>query len=137
MKRLGNRGQSVVELAIALPVLLALVVGIFEFVRAWNVRQVLTNTAREGARLAVIPTSSQADVQAKIDAGLIAAALDPSVATITINGLGDGTGTPATIDIVYPYNFTFIGPVLALLDGASSVPAGQIQLSTSASMRNE
>ena len=44
----SNSGQSIVEVAIAMPILLGLVIGIFEFGRAWNIRQVTTNAAREG-----------------------------------------------------------------------------------------
>ena len=61
-----DAGQSLVEFAILIPILLGVVIGIFEFGRAWNVDQVLTNAGREGARLAVIPTSSVDDVVAAV-----------------------------------------------------------------------
>ena len=50
-----DRGQSLVEMAVVLPVLLLLIIGMVEFARAWMFQQVITNIAREGARLAVIP----------------------------------------------------------------------------------
>lgn len=127
-------GQSIIELAIILPVLLAIVVGIFEFGRAWNVRQVTTNAAREGARLAVIPTSTSSQVQTEVESRLSDAGLDPAGASITITGKGDGTGTHTTIQVDYPYTFTFLGPIVALLGGSSP---GALTLSTTATMRNE
>lgn len=130
-------GQSLLEFALLLPILLALIVGIYEFGRAWNVYQVLTNTAREGARLAVIPTSSETDVRNTIDGGLQRAALDPSQAIVSIAGLGGGTGTPTTVDLSYPYDFEFIGPIVAFLEGPDDTMAGAITLSTTVVMRNE
>lgn len=134
--RRRDTGQSLVEFAIVMPVLLAVVIGIFEFGRAWNVRQVITNVAREGARLAVVPSSSESAVRATIDSGLSAAALNPASSTVTIQGMGGGTGSPSTVQVAYPYTFTFLGPVVSLLKG-SSVPGGTITLTTSISMRNE
>ncbi|MFN2384205.1 MAG: TadE/TadG family type IV pilus assembly protein [Gemmatimonadota bacterium] len=133
-----NRGQSLVEFALILPVLLGLIIGIYEFGRAWNVYQVLTNAAREGARLAVIPTSTESQVISTIEDGLDRAALDPSEGSISLEGMGDGTGTPATVALEYPYQFTFLGPIVAFLgDGSGETPPGSITLSTTVVMRNE
>lgn len=129
-------GQSLVELAIVLPILLALLVGIFEMGRAWNVYQVLTNAAREGARAAVIPTSSASTVQTTIDGYLADAGLDPADGTVTITGQGSGVGTPTTVQISFPYEFAFLGPVVSLLGEGSEVP-GALTLSTAVTMRNE
>ena len=49
-----ERGQALVEFALILPIILLLVVGMLEFARAWNLHQVMTDAAREGARRAVI-----------------------------------------------------------------------------------
>ena len=135
----GNRGQSLVEFAIALPVLLAIVIGIFEFGMAWNQRQVITNAAREGARVAVLSNKSTAQVEAAVTNYLTQANLDPDLATITYLNAGDtGTyGQPTTVNLSYPYQFRFIGPIVALLQGDDSAMAGTIQLQTTAVMRHE
>ncbi len=138
-RRFGARrdaGQSLVELAIVLPILLALLVGIFEMGRAWNVYQVITNAAREGARSAVIPTNSESSVRATIDGYLTDAGLDPGLGSVTIEGQGAGVGTPTRVGIDFPYQFTFLGPVVSLLGEGSAVP-GTITLSTAVTMRNE
>src|SRR5512143_2106191 len=49
---LNNKGQTLVELALVIVLLLTLVVGFTEFSRAWNHTTVLTNGARSGARYA-------------------------------------------------------------------------------------
>lgn len=135
--RRRDGGQSLVEFAIIVPILLALVVGIFEFGRAWNVYQVITNAAREGVRMVVVPHHSEAEARQAMQDALRRAALDPSAGSITITGVGDGISTPATVQIQYPYTFQFIGPIMGFLgDGGGSDP-GTITLSSTIVMRNE
>jgi Flp pilus assembly protein TadG len=132
-----DAGQSLAEFAILLPVLMAVVMGIFEFGRAWNIDQVLTNAAREGARLAVIPTSTEGAVVSAVEERLTEAGLDPSLASIQPLGIGDGYGTPASLEVRYPYQFTFLGPIMAFLgDGGGTTP-GAITLNSRITMRNE
>jgi len=47
----GTEGVQIVELAIVLPLLMVLLVGIFDFGNAFNLKQKLTNAARAAARL--------------------------------------------------------------------------------------
>ena len=132
-----DAGQSLAEFAILLPVLMGVVIGIFEFGRAWNVDQVLTNAAREGGRLAVVETSSEGDVTNAVETALTNAALDPSLATISVDGMDDGYGTQATVQVEYPYEFVFLGPIMAFLgDGEGDAP-GAITLTSQIVMRNE
>jgi hypothetical protein len=49
--RRAERGQSLVEFALVMPLLLTLLVGVVFFTMAFNLQQVLNNAAREGARL--------------------------------------------------------------------------------------
>jgi len=48
------------------PVVLLIMVGIFEVGRAYQTWQVLTNAAREGARVAVLPGSNKTTVEAVV-----------------------------------------------------------------------
>lgn len=55
MKKYQNeRGAVAVELAIVLPLLLMLLIGIIEFGRVFNVQISLSQAAREGARYAAV-----------------------------------------------------------------------------------
>lgn len=54
-KRLREHGQSMVEMAVILPLFLAFVLSIIEIGRAWAVKQSLTLAAREGARILALP----------------------------------------------------------------------------------
>lgn len=131
-----ERGQSLAEMALILPVLMAVVIGIFEFGRAWNVRQTVTHTAREAARIAVIRSNTESMVEAAIDDRLSAAALDPGLATVTITGIGGPPGSATTIEVAYPYTFEFLGPVVDLLNGEAEI-GGTLTLASAATMRNE
>ena len=51
---MNNKGQTIVETAIVLPVLILLVLGIFEFGRAMYIKNTLNNAARAGARAAAV-----------------------------------------------------------------------------------
>ena len=135
----SDDGQSLAEFALVLPILLALLVGIIEFANAWRTYQVITNVGREGARVAVLPTSTNAQVQNVIESGLNQAGLDASGATISLalcNG-GGCTGNPDTVRIDYPFQFRFVGPIIALACDGCGGPAGSVVLSTTSTMRNE
>lgn len=49
---LSDRGSQIVEFAVALPLLVVFVVGIFDFSGAFTLKQKLTNAARDAARSA-------------------------------------------------------------------------------------
>lgn len=53
-----ERGGTLVEAAITLTLLFLFILGILEFGRAFDIYQILTNGAREGARFAVAPCSA-------------------------------------------------------------------------------
>jgi Flp pilus assembly protein TadG len=133
-------GQSLVEFAIVVVMLLLLVVGICEFGRAWNIYQIITNAAREGARLAALPAgfTSAGDVQNRITSYLTAGGLNAGQATISIGGAGvdGGTGTQVSIAVSYPYQFVYVGPVIRLIN-AGATAGGAVTIQTQVVMRNE
>src|SRR3954449_12554974 len=95
LKRFRNqRGAALLETAVTLPLILLVSVGIFEFGRAYQTWQVLTNAAREGARLAVINGSTDADVTTRVRNYMSAGQLpNAATASVTINRAVALTGT--------------------------------------------
>ncbi|MGN7199268.1 TadE/TadG family type IV pilus assembly protein [Arthrobacter sp. SAFR-044] len=75
-----EKGAVAVEMAIVLPLLLLILLGIIEFGRAYNVQVSLTQAAREGARYAAI---HHADPGLNVQAAALAAA--PSLSGLTVN----------------------------------------------------
>jgi len=61
------RGQAVIEMALTLPLLLLVILGIFDFGFMFQRYEVVTNAAREGARLGVLPDyqSAAGELQAE------------------------------------------------------------------------
>lgn len=78
-----DSGAALVEFALVVPLLLALVMGIVEFGRAWNVHQVITDAAREGARRAVIRDGEPKAVRDDGTAGTV-----PAVILDRLRGVG-------------------------------------------------
>jgi Flp pilus assembly protein TadG len=109
-----------------LPLLLILVFGIFEFGRAWNAYQVITDSTREGARVAVVdsdPPADQAKVEAVVRAALQRASLSgPAEVTVTVEGGWPGSrGDPATVSVAYQHQFIIIGRLIKLMGGRETV----------------
>lgn len=132
--RRDKRGQAMVEFALIAPLLLLMLLGVVDFSRAWNTYQVITHAARVGARLAVVddPTVTEGDVIDAVHTSLQNAHLDPTVASIQVNGFRAGRGTPAGVAIEYPYSLMFVGRFLDWLTGSED-----LVLSTDFVMRNE
>jgi len=65
--RKHRRGAAAVEFAIVAPVFFLMILGMIEIGRAVMVQQIITNASREGARLAVLPGSTRADVITRVE----------------------------------------------------------------------
>jgi len=127
------------EMAILLPVLMLLVVGIIEMSNAWRTFQVVTNAAREGAREGVLATSDETDIRTRVQRSLEGGgvAYDPDLVTVQCfsadgtfigDGACSGSGQEVRIRIDQPFTFRVLG-VLADL-----VP---ITITSTTAMRNE
>lgn len=67
-------GVELVEFALVLPLLLLLVVGVWDFGSAFLLKDKMTNAAREGARIAVSTPLNSADCSGPTPCSLVAAA---------------------------------------------------------------
>ena len=70
-----DKGAELVEFALVLPLLLLVMFGIMDFGLLFQRYEAVTNAAREGARIAVLPGYAQADVEARVNQYLAAAGL--------------------------------------------------------------
>jgi len=62
-----KRAGATVEMAVVTPLLVTMLLGIIEYGWVFAVRQALVSAAREGARTAALPASTEEDVRASID----------------------------------------------------------------------
>jgi Flp pilus assembly protein TadG len=139
--RRGERGQALAEFALVLPLLLVLIAGIIEFGRAWNIKQAVTDAAREGARYAVVVdgvTDTQDEVKAKIEQRLALASIESSTVTFssadcpTASDCWRDTGKQMTVNVATVYRMGFVGALMHWVGGSPDVT-----ISTTATMRNE
>jgi Flp pilus assembly protein TadG len=137
-----ERGQALVEAAIIVPLVLLVMVGIFEVGRLYETYQVLTNAAREGARASVIPSGSVATAQAVVTKymqdGHLAQANTAAInvdrtAQMVVNGV---TMTASLVTVDYPFQFMMLQPIAQLV--VNGTTTGQaFTMRTTALMRNE
>jgi Flp pilus assembly protein TadG len=140
LNRLRNeRGAALLETAVTLPIVLLVTVSIFEFGRAYQTWQVLTNAAREGARVSVITGNTDGQVTDAVRNYLKGGQLPAEAkAVITVNrNVPFGTTTASTVTVSYPFQFTVLNPVVQLLQKGSSTGKGTTNMVAAASMRNE
>lgn len=137
-----ERGSALLEAAVTIPLLLALSAGIFEFGRAFQTWQVLTNAAREGARMAVVPNAQASNVTTRVRTYMQDAQLanftQASVAVNRATTLTAGTVTVSASEVTidYPYQFMVLQPVMNLLQNGSLAGA-PITMRARVQMRNE
>ena len=136
--RRSEHGQATIELALTLPLLLLVVLGVFDFGLMFQRFEVVTNAAREGARLAVLTSqySTAAARQRALDylasggitggvcnagtAGSLCVTVTPGTTTIA------GT-TPAltvnemVVSVQYDHQHVFVGPIMGLFGSPLSV----------------
>lgn len=106
---LNNRqGQTLVEFAIILPLLMLLLFGIIEFGRYLYLKNSVTNAAREGARKAVVtnPWNDSTVKQYLVDNS----AISLNVGNIDITPSSPSQGTAVTVTVEIP--FTSVVPDL-------------------------
>jgi len=141
-RAVSARGTALLETALTLPLMLIVSVGILEFGRAYQTWQVLTNAAREGARVAVLPNEDPSAVQARVLAYMQGGQLsNANQATITVNrtatiSIGPQNASASIVTVDYPFQFMVLQPVAQLVQSSSTL-GGPITISASAEMRNE
>ena len=97
----SERGAALIEFAIVLPLFMLLLVGMIEFGRGYYLKSTLTHASREGARAAAVGHADP--TQVTLDA---AAALDPALATITIAPTPCVAGSPVSVTVSYPFDYS-------------------------------
>jgi Flp pilus assembly protein TadG len=126
-----ERGAALAEAAIVMPLLMALVFGIWTVARAWNVRSTMEHAVREGVRFAAtelpwVTGTSEGRVEAVVDAELQTASiplglvntlcidLDSAPCGFTVTGQGYDQVAVRIQYPDYPLNFLFFSTTVDL-----------------------
>ncbi|KKK36318.1 hypothetical protein WQ57_19710 [Mesobacillus campisalis] len=111
----SEKGQSLVEFALVLPILILVLFGIVDFGRVFHTYLTIDHAGREAARAASIgKTGPEAEQVAVNSGGSI------NLTTAHVNVTTGASGTDARVVIDYP--FSFITPVIGnLLSGGFTI----------------
>lgn len=120
----SEKGAELLELALALPFLLVMLIGIIDFGQAWALKDKLAGAARDAARVATAdfndtmnpqcPAATPCSVQAAASAAI--AALNN--ANVNTCGLDPATTTPASSAFMWTYTSTCTNPLTIKIERA-------------------
>jgi Flp pilus assembly protein TadG len=120
------RGAELIELALVLPILLLMFAAVVDFALMFQRYLVVSNAAREGARIAVLPGYNQTDVQNRVidyvRNGTGDYTLSPSTALIVVTIDPPGATPPfpaAQVSVSLTHAYWLMGPVSGLFGGGS------------------
>ena len=138
----SERGAELIEFALILPLIVVLLMGIFDFGLAFQRYEVITNAAREGARLGSLQGAyTETDIQNRVNAYCVNAGLPGGCPTgnVTVNRnttITVGANSQAAVQVIvnYPHYFSFLGPAMRLISGGTF---GTINLRATSTMRCE
>lgn len=120
-----EHGAELVEFAIAMPIMLLLMAGIVDFAFLFQSYEVVTNAAREGARLAVLPGYNANDYRAAkarvadyiTAGGATGTFAPPTITPVALPAGGGLTLNGVQVAVDYTHQFLFVGPVVGLVNG--------------------
>ena len=128
-----ERGQSLVEFALVLPIFLLVLFAIVDFGMAFHAWITVTNSAREGARLGAVRASAT-DVEQRVRDTADSLNEDDLLVTVT-NAEGD-PGESVVVDVSYGYSLiTPLADILGMISGGTI--GDELTLGSKADMRLE
>jgi Flp pilus assembly protein TadG len=130
-------GAELIEFALVFPLLLMVVLGIVDFGFLFQRMEVVTNAAREGARIAVLPGYATADVTARVTnyvqtGGVPTTGTNPVISVTNVSiptGVGGPNLTGKRVQVTYTHSYIFIGPIAGWFGGSfTSVPVSAVSI---------
>lgn len=127
-----RRGGTVLEAALILPILLSLAFGTVEYGHFFYFKHTLQGAAREGARAAILPSATNAEVTTFVAYAMTAAGVSPAEYTVQIRDAADTNnlnvagleaGTPILVKVHATWGTVGLRP-LGLISAEKQV-AGQ------------
>ena len=123
--RHSERGAELIEFALILPLLIFVILGLVDFGFMFQRFEVVTNAAREGARIAVLPGYATADVTARVTSyltsGGVAATTSNTTVSVTNVAIAAGAGPALTgkrVQVTYASPYLFLGPLAGWFGGS-------------------
>jgi Flp pilus assembly protein TadG len=110
-----SRGQAMVEFTLILPLLMLLILGIYQFGQTYADYIQVTNAARDGGRKALVSRSDVTGVADVVTAAKNATWwLDKTQMGVTVTPAQPwAQGSTVTVTVTYPYSINLLGFVVA------------------------
>jgi Flp pilus assembly protein TadG len=132
----SERGAELIELAMVTPILLLVIGGIVDFGFLFRSWQVITNAAREGARVGVLPNytcnaNAGSDVVTRVNAYLDSSGVSGAVVQAVTSVTGGVTSCVVRVSLNQPL------PSLGVFGQFFGGNFGSVPLASTATMRTE
>lgn len=122
-----DQGQAIVETALVMPIVVLLLFGILDAGRVFHALIIVTNGAREGARVGATHRP-ETDILTRVDAAM--GGMNPADYDVTIVNAQGTSGDP--ISVTVDGRVTLLTPLIAKF-----FPTNPVTLSNTATMRLE
>jgi len=96
-----EQGQSLVEFALSLTVLLVIFLGVFDLGRVFNSVMVITNAAREGAYYGAMHPEDSGGIVAHAMQEAQGSGITPTAVSVSTSGV---SGTPLSVTVEYDFS---------------------------------
>src|SRR5262245_34994856 len=122
----GSRGQTLAEFALILPVLILILMGLFDFGRAIIAYNTVSEAARNGARVAIV-NQTTADICSVAATRAVAislptqCALTPTAAGIYVTSSSPCIVNSCLVTVKATYRFTALTPIISNILGPITV----------------
>ena len=138
----SERGAEIIELALVTPLFLLLIAAMFDFGFLFRNWEVVTNAAREGARLGVLPDyvcdDTTTDVRDRIDDYMAASGIsDTDAYTVSVNTTAVDTAAGTFNACVVQVELTQPLPTLSVIGTLTGGAFGDVPVRANAIMRTE
>jgi len=119
-KKTSQKGQSMVEVAIAMPLLILILAGILDLGRAYFTHITISDAAAEGAAYAAIhPRDTAQTIERAADSSNGLVVLEPEM--VHVDSADLNPGNPITVTVEFEYEI--LTPIMQ-----SFVPEGKIRM---------
>jgi Flp pilus assembly protein TadG len=136
----SERGAEIIELAIVTPLFLLLIAALFDFGFLFRSWEVVTNAAREGARIGVLPEyvcdDATPDVENRVRAYLSASGITNAI-TVDVNTTPIVNGTDTFDACVVSVALEQPLPTLSVLGTLTGGSFGSVDVRANSVMRTE
>jgi Flp pilus assembly protein TadG len=129
--RRGDSGEALLEIALVLPILLLLSLGMLDFGRAFHAKNIVDQAARESARVAAVSNDDKALATQRATDIMTGSGLAANAINVSDK---DASGM---VTVQVTYRFTFVTPGLFAVFSNGLNDAGGINMTGKSVMRVE